>query len=88
MLFRSSEQNIYEGWHYMDRKGRVFTDRECREELEQYKRTSRKYAHLNGRPEGMRLKCMELHGKYIYGKAYCAKIARGLKRRIKEKISR
>ncbi len=72
----------------MDRKGRVFTDRECREELEQYKRTSRKYAHLNGRPEGMRLKCMELHGKYIYGKAYCAKIARGLKRRIKEKISR
>ncbi|MBD5452741.1 MAG: glycosyl transferase [Lachnospiraceae bacterium] len=80
----ASEQNIYAGWHYMDRHGRVFSDAECRKELEEYKKSSRKYAHINERPQGLRLKVMEFHGKYIYGKAYCAKIARGVKRRIKK----
>ncbi len=82
----ASEQNIYAGWHYMDRQGRVFDDRECREELARYKQTSRRYARVNRRPTGLRLKVMALHGKYIYGKAYCGKIARGVKRRIKEKL--
>ena len=80
----ASEQNIYAGWHYMDRHGRVFSDEECRKELEQYKKSSRKYAHINERPQGLSLKVMELHGKYIYGKAYCGKIARGVKRRIRK----
>ena len=80
----ASEQNIYAGWHYMDRKGRVFTDRECKDELAAYKKTSRKYAHINERPDGLRLKLMQLHAKYIYGKAYCGKIIRGVKRRIRK----
>lgn len=78
----ASEQNIYDGWHYMDRQGRVFSDKECREELEQYKKISRKYIHRNEKPDGMRLKFMELHGKYIYWKAYCTKIWRGVLRRL------
>ena len=82
----ASEQNIYSLFHYLDRKGRMFTAEECREELEQYKKTSRRYARLNEKPEGLRAKGMELHGKYIYGKAYCTKLARGLQRRIKEKF--
>ena len=68
----------------MDRQGRVFSDAECRKELEQYKKSSGKYAHINERPQGLSLKVMELHGKYIYEKAYCGKIARGVKRRIRK----
>lgn len=33
----ASEQNIYEDFVYQDRKGRLFTARECVEELEEYK---------------------------------------------------
>ena len=80
----ASEQNIYAGWHYMDRNGKVFSDRECREELARYKKTSRKYAGINVRPTGIRLKAMQLHGKYIYQRAYLGKIARGVKRRVKK----
>ena len=34
----ASEQNIYSLFHYMDRKGRLFTAEQCREELEEYKK--------------------------------------------------
>ncbi len=34
----ASEQNIYEEFMYLDRKGKLFTAEECREELEEYKR--------------------------------------------------
>ncbi len=84
----ASEQNIYAGWHYMDRHGRVFTDTQCREELARYKKTSRKYANINVKPEGVRLRLMTLHGKYIYGKAYLCKIVRGVKRRCRKLIGR
>lgn len=84
----ASEQNIYAGWHYMDRKGRVFTDKECRAELARYKKNSPRYANINVKPAGLRLKCMEIHGKYIYGKAYCGKIARGLKRRVRKVLGK
>lgn len=80
----ASEQNIYEGWHYMDRKGRVFTAEACRQELAAYKKTSKKYAAVNVRPAGLRLKLMELHGQYIYKKAYADKIARGVMRRVRK----
>lgn len=84
----ASEQNIYSLFHYMDRKGRMFTAEKCKEELERYKRNSRRYAHLNEKPVGLRLKCMEIHGRYIYGKAYCAKIARGVKRRLRKLLGK
>lgn len=78
----ASEQNIYEGWHYMDRHGRVFSAQECREELAQYKKTSSKYARLNEKPTGLRLSCMKLRGWYIYKRAYLEKIGRGVMRRF------
>ena len=43
----ASEQNIYEGWEYQDREGRLFTAEECRKELEQYKKESATYKKLN-----------------------------------------
>ncbi len=79
----ASEQNIYAGWHYMDRRGRVFTTLECMEELSLYKRTSLRYRNVNIRPGGIKLKLMELHAWYVYKKAYVCKIARGVKRRIR-----
>lgn len=79
----ASEQNIYEGWHYMDRHGRVFSAKECRQELEEYKRTSPKYARINVRPEGVRLKVMQMHAWYFYKKAYLEKIGRGFVRRAR-----
>lgn len=41
----ASEQNIYTGWNYMDRKGRVYTAEECRVELNEFKK--RKWRKLN-----------------------------------------
>lgn len=78
----ASEQNIYSLFHYMDRKGRMFTAEECRQELEQYKKKSRKYAAINVKPTGAQLKMRKLHAWYIYKKAYFCKIARGVRRRI------
>lgn len=80
----ASEQNIYSLFHYMDRKGRVFTAEECKKELAEYKRTSKRYAKVNVRPEGVKFKLMQLHGQYIYKKAYIYKVARGVKRRVRK----
>ena len=79
----ASEQNIYSLFHYMDRKGRLFTAKECREELARYKETSAKYKRLNVRPTGARLFSGKLHAQYIYKKAYLCKIGRGVLRRLK-----
>lgn len=43
----ASEQNIYEGWTYQDRQGRLFSAEECRRELAQYKENSPVYAKRN-----------------------------------------
>lgn len=43
----ASEQNIYEGWHYQDRNGRLYTAQECKDELEKYKKDSPLYKKLN-----------------------------------------
>lgn len=78
----ASEQNIYEGWHYQDRSGAVFTAQECREELQKYKQTSARYLNRNHRPEGLTLKKEELRSKVHYAKHRCMRLARGGKRRI------
>lgn len=50
----SSEQNIYSGWTYMDRKGEVFTAEECRAELKKYKETQEFRTLKNAKkPEGI-----------------------------------
>lgn len=51
----ASEQNIYSGWMYMDREGKVFTAEECRKELENYKKSDA-YRVLKAakKPEGMK----------------------------------
>ena len=39
--FWASEQNIYTGWDYMDRSGKLFSASECRQELSDYIRNNR-----------------------------------------------
>ena len=84
----ASEQNIYSLFHYMDRKGRVFTAEECRRELDEYKKKSKKYASVNVKLTGMRREAAKLHAWYIYEKAYLCKIARGVQRRARALLGR
>lgn len=78
----ASEQNIYEGWHYMDRKGRVFTAEECRRELEEYRRTSKDYARLNRPPEGFTRKLWQVKSRLLYEKYHMIRLARSIRRKL------
>lgn len=80
----ASEQNIYAGWHYMDRQGRVFTSDECKKELEEYKRTSSTYARLNIKPTGLRVFFYRLESKTLYGIYRMKRIFRGVVRRVRK----
>ena len=79
----ASEQNIYEGFHYMDRKGKLFTPEECRAELAQYKLNSKRYKNVNIRPDGLKMKLYRLRSWYIYKVYYLQGRWGGVKRRIK-----
>ncbi len=79
----ASEQNIYTGFHYMDRKGRVFTAEECRKELAEYKKTSATWKNcLNKRPGKLRHMAASLRATSIRTASKCGKILRGIKRRL------
>lgn len=77
----ASEQNIYSCFHYMDKKGRIFTPEECKAELEEYKRTSATYRRINVKPGTIR-KCLQnIRAKYLYSVYMGKKIWRSLERR-------
>lgn len=78
----ASEQNIYSDFHYMDRKGRIFTADECRSELEHYKTESKKFRNL-GRPlNGIALKKARFHSKWLIYKDLFVRMLRSAKRRL------
>lgn len=79
----ASEQNIYKGWHYQDRHGKVFSYEECLEELNEYKSKSALYQTLNQKPEGIRLKIETMKSKSRYAVYYLLRVLRGIKRRVK-----
>lgn len=78
----ASEQNIYSLFHYMDRKGRLFSADECRRELEEYKKKSRKYAGRNQRPGPAGHAFQTAQSRLVYGWFYLKKIRRALIRRL------
>lgn len=84
----ASEQNIYSGFTYQDRKGRLFTAEECKKELAEYKEKSKKYKKLNQKPTGGTLFLEKTKAKWIYGVFYLRKRARGLRRRISKLVNR
>lgn len=79
----ASEQNIYEGWHYQDRKGRVFTSEECRRELETYKATSVFYQRLNQPLQGMAKKMETGKSEIRYRMYHVLRLFRGARRKVK-----
>lgn len=84
----ASEQNIYEGWHYQDRKGRVFSSEECRQELRRYKESSSTYCKLNQTPEGLWLMIEKCKSKVRFEMFKCFRICRGIKRRMRMLVAK
>ena len=83
----ASEQNIYEGWHYMDRKGKVFTAGECREELARYKETSQAYARLNQPPAGLRKRWWKVKSGLRYRAYRLLRLYRGGMRKVRAHLA-
>ena len=79
----ASEQNIYEGWHYQDKHGKVFSAEQCKEELETYKKSSGTYKKLNCRPEGITLFIEKCKSRIRYTVHKGIRLFRGLKRKIR-----
>jgi len=79
----ASEQNIYDGWNYMDRHGKVFTAQECRQELEEYKKNSKEYARLNQAPGELTARFWKIKSRFLYEKYHFVRLWRGLMRKIR-----
>lgn len=82
----ASEQNIYSIFHYQDRRGRLFTADECRAELEEYKRTSKRYARAGQRPQGAAARLAELSCRIRMTLYYAQRAWRSLCRRLGYKV--
>ena len=79
--FWSSEQNIYSFLTYQDKKGRLFSADECRQELEKYKKSSGLYARRNLRPGKVKTIFQHIRRKTLYAIFFAKKIWRSLERR-------
>jgi len=82
----ASEQNIYTGWHYMDRHGKVFSSDECHELLDEYKAKSKEYKRLNTPPTGFTKTLWTLQSNFLYKKAHYIRLWRGLMRKVRIKF--
>jgi hypothetical protein len=78
----ASEQNIYSEFMYMDRKGKLYTSDECRKELEEYKKTSKKYKSVGVKLTGIQLSVARLKAKRLIYQDLFIRMLRSLKRRI------
>lgn len=78
----ASEQNIYDEFMYMDRKGKLFTAAECREELAAYKQTSQRYHKMGVKLTGIRLLTAKCHAKYLIYEDLFVRALRSVKRRV------
>ena len=79
----ASEQNIYEGWHYQDRHGKIYSYEECLAELADYKKQSPLYHQLNQKPEGFALKREKMKSTVRYEAYHCLRLIRGAKRKVR-----
>ena len=80
----ASEQNIYSLFHYMDRKGRIFSAKECWDELAEYKKKSVTYARRDRKPGKVRFFFQNIRRRWIYGWFYLKKVGRAVLRRIQK----
>lgn len=82
----ASEQNIYSGFEYLDRKGKLFTAKQCREELEKYKRTSKEYKRIGKKLTGIHLFTAKLNAKRLIYQDLYIRMLRSLRRRTIGKV--
>lgn len=78
----SCEQNIYDGFMYQDRKGKLFTANECRAELAVYKERSRQYKRLNMPLTGLNRRIAEINARRIRLNFWMERILLSAKKRI------
>lgn len=78
----ASGQNIYTGWKYIGRDGKVYSAQECQKELEEYRKTSPKYKRVNKKPGSFGLKMMRLESELLYYFSYVKRIWPALLRRL------
>lgn len=81
----ASEQNIYDEFTYMDRKGRLFTAKECRKELDAYKKTSKNYEKIGKRLTGFSYPVAKIQAKFFVYQDLFVRALRSLKRRVLHK---
>ena len=79
----ASEQNIYSDFHYLDRKGNLFTAKECREALDKYRQKSPYYKRIGKRPEGLALAAARIRSSALVYSDLMVRAVRSIKRRIK-----
>ena len=79
----ASEQNIYSNYRYLDRKGALFTAKECREELDKYRQKSPYYKRIGKRLEGMALMTAYIRSRSLIYGDLLVRAVRSLKRRLK-----
>ncbi len=83
----SCEQNIYEGFMYQDRKGTLFTAKECKDQLESYKKKSVKYRRINKPLSGINKMLAEINSKRIRMNYWLGRAIRSAKRRFTGKTA-
>lgn len=79
----ASEQNIYSDFVYLDRKGKLFTAGECREELNRYKKTSGYYKNIGKKLEGAALTRARWRSRWLVYKDLSVRAVRSAGRRMK-----
>ena len=78
----ASEQNIYSIFTYMDRKGKIYTPEECKNELKAYMKRMESSLFIDRKPDDRIVRRMKIKAGFIYKKAYILKRAGNLKRKI------
>lgn len=78
----ASEQNIYSFFHYMDRKGKMFTADECRAELEKFKAASGIYTKKSKKATGFMREMQILRSQLIYKTWMAGRAFRKIQRMI------
>lgn len=78
----ASEQNIYELFTYMDRKGRLFTAKECREELIAYCEKKKLKERIGKQLKGWSLTVAKWNVKRLWMQFMAGRAVRSFKRRI------
>ena len=77
----ASEQNIYSFLTYQDRRGHLFSAKECMRELSEYKKRSALYQRRNKRPGKVVEFFQNIRRNYLKGIFFAKKIIRSLERR-------